>query len=137
MRRLGLDSAHRVLHQVGSHVVEHDNIRASLQGFLHLFQVFRLHFNRHRVRNMSTSAAHRLGDATGPFNMIILDHDGVVQPEAVIRTSSSTDRILLQHPVARRRLACIHQPGRQPAQRFHKRLRARCDTRQALQQVQG
>ena len=50
---------------------------------------------------------HRRCDATGEPNVIVLDEDGIEEPDPVIRRPASSDGVFLQHAKRGRRLARV------------------------------
>ncbi|CDN41104.1 hypothetical protein BN871_AB_01020 [Paenibacillus sp. P22] len=136
MGRTALDQTNGLRHKLRLHIVEHDDVRAAIKSFADLLHRFRLDLDLHRVRDDGTGRDHGRGDAAGSLDMVVLDHDGVVQAEAVIGAAADADGVLLQHPVARSRLAGVDQTSREPVQNVDEAACLGGDARQALHQVE-
>ncbi|MNJ64302.1 hypothetical protein D3C77_602460 [compost metagenome] len=136
MGRYSFNPYDRFLHQRWRHIIQHNNICSSRQGLVHLCQILSLYFDRHCMRNSGTGSLHGWRNTARSLNMIILNHNRIVQPEPVICSTAYTHSILLQHPVPWCRLACIHEADRKPLQCIDILPRPCRNPRQSLQQIQ-
>ena len=68
--------------------------------------------------------------------MIVLHHDTVEEPEAVVVAAALADRVFFEHTEAGRRLARIQQPRGRGTQRADIGLRLRRHARESLQKIQ-
>ena len=107
------DELHRFAHLIERHVVEHDDIGFRRDGFAHLFEPVAFDLDLDQTRHVRTGAFHRLGDAPGDGDVIVLDHHAAVETEAMIGAAAAGHRMLLQHAQAGRGLAGVDQlrPG--------------------------
>ncbi|MNP64756.1 hypothetical protein D3C76_1602770 [compost metagenome] len=78
------------------HVIQHNDICPGLQGFSHLLQIFSLHFNRHRMWDNGSRTLYRLGDSTCTLDVVILNHNGIVQSKSMIRSATHAHCIFLK-----------------------------------------
>jgi len=100
--------AHRLAHIVQAQFVEHDDVGSRRQGLFQLPKAFHFHFHR-LARGDLVGGADRLGDAPAGSDMVFLDQEGVIQPDAVVVAAATGDRVLLRQAQARQRLAGIQQ----------------------------
>ena len=68
--------------------------------------------------------------------MVVLDQDGVIQPEAVVHSAAAAHGVFLQRAQARRGLAGVDDDGARPLHRLHIGARKSGDPRQPPEQVE-
>jgi hypothetical protein len=90
---------------VERHVVEQHGVDAGAERLFELRQRVDLDLDLDQVADMAAHAADRLGDAAGDGDVIVLDQRGVVEAEAMVGSAPCPDRVFLQRPHERRRLA--------------------------------
>ena len=79
---------------------------------------------------------YRLCDAACHLDVVVLNHDHVIQPHPVVRSPAVFHCHLVQHPHARCGFPRIQKLRVRPCQFSHIPCRLRCDARHALQDVQ-
>ena len=78
---------------------------------------------------------HRTHDSAGEPDVVVFDQDPVVEPEAVIGTSTRAHGVLLQDAHQRRRLARV-EDGDVTGGRIDELSRERGDSREPLNEVE-
>jgi hypothetical protein len=68
--------------------------------------------------------------------MVVLQHDAVKEPEAVVPAPAAGDGVLLQHSITRGGLAGVEQAGAAPAKRVDQLVGVGGDTREMLEKVE-
>ena len=77
-----------------------------------------------------------LGKTAGRDDVVVLDHHGVIEAEAVIAAAARGDRILLQHAQARRGLAGANDLGEGPGCGIDGRCGCGGDPREMAEQIE-
>ena len=98
---------HRRLHSGAVHVVQHDDVRPGLQRLPHLVQVAGLHLQLDHMAQLFSDGRHRLGDAAGRVDVIVLEHGAVGQVEAMVFPAAHCHRVFLQGAQAGQGLAGV------------------------------
>ena len=80
--------------------------------------------------------AHGFLDRTGVIDVVILDQDHVIQPNAVVLAAPARHCQFIQRSQARGGLACIEDDRACPGHRLHKLIGQRGDPRHAPQEVE-
>ena len=94
-------------HSFKAHIVEHNDLRARVQGLGHLIKIAGFHFNFYHMAKLSTQKSDRVGDATGGIDVVILEHRAVGEVVTVVFTAAADDCIFLQGAKARQCFAGI------------------------------
>lgn len=76
-------------HRFKAHIVEHNDLRARVQGLGHLIKIAGFHFNFYHMAKLSTQKSDRVGDATGGINVVILEHRAVGEVVTVVFTAAA------------------------------------------------
>ena len=113
------DPLDRLPHHLRGHVIEQNDIRASLHGLPDIGQGVRFDHNPVSMRASfpGEPARCREGDALGAQkrDMVVLDHRAVSQRHAMIAATAEPDRPLLQGPQPWECLPCVKHAGPVPA----------------------
>ena len=103
------DEGHGLLHGIRVHIVEHDDVGPSLHGFAHLVQGLGLHLDLAHKGRIGAGPGHRLADAAGGADVVVLEHDAVGQVVAVVRAAAHGDGVFFKNAHVGRRFAGIQQ----------------------------
>src|SRR5207249_1336144 len=88
-------------------VVEQDDLRASLHRFGDLVQRTAFDLDFEPVWRTGAGGRDGRGNPAGGCDVIVLDENAVVEPQAVIEAAADTHGVLLQDPQPRGRLARV------------------------------
>ena len=78
------------------HVVEEHGVGPLCHRLGKLIEIVDLDLDPDEVAGMSPGAPDRLADAAGDGDMVVLDEDGIVETEAVVRTATAAHRVFLE-----------------------------------------
>ncbi len=100
-----IDHADRLTQQFGRHVVEQHGIHADCQSLSELSEGIDLDLDFHEMADRRFRALKRGANAARHGDVVVLDQDGVVQPEAMIATAAGAHRLFLENAQPRRRFS--------------------------------
>ncbi len=89
------------------HVVEQHHLRAGVEGLVELRKRVDLDLDRHHVTRMRSRSPHRGPDAPGSHDVVVLDQDRIVEPEAMVDATAAAHGVLLERTQPRRGLARV------------------------------
>ena len=117
-----------------SHVVEQDRVRAGGERLAALARACRTPPRPANQPSAARSTAARI--AAGEPEVVVLDQNPVVEPEAVVRSASAPDRVLLDCPQPGRRLSGVEDRRAGAGDGVHVAAGQRRYARQPAEQVQ-
>ena len=102
---------------VGRKVVEHDAVDAGKgQGFAHVVEAAALYFDgtlEAALGQVGFGAAHGLANSPRQVDVVVFEHDHVVQADAVVAPAAHLNRPFFEHAPARRGFAGVEQGARE------------------------
>lgn len=124
-------------HGEGIHVVKQDDVSASFDSLLDLSKCLTLHLDPDHMPRRVSHACHGFANRAGSSYVVVLDHHGVEEAEAVVLASSAPDCIFLERPQPRNRFACVSDARFKSGEFLHELVSESGDTTQVHQVVQG
>ena len=118
-------------------VVQKQEIGAGLEGFAKLGLAFHLDLDPQAERRAKPRGGDGRGNAPGDRNVVVLDQDSVVEPEAMVRSPAGDDRPLVERAKARRRLARVENPGGRSTHGLDVTPGLGRDARHSLEEIEG
>ena len=98
---------YRATHRVQVEIIEQDQFRAGSQRSVELRQRFHLDLHGDAIAGQLKRRCQYRRDSAGSCNVVFLDEDAVVQPDALILPAAHTHGVFFGQPQAWQRLAGI------------------------------
>ena len=127
----------RLLHLVERHIVEKYRVDAQRKRLIQLGESVYLDFDSHHVTQSPAYTLDCRRDSARGCDVVVLDQDGVVEPEAVIETPAAPDSIFLERSHARGCFACTDDTHFRAGDGVDKRARSGGYARQMTNEIQG
>ena len=131
------DHVHTFLHGLRRHVVQHDHIGTAFHCLSGLLQAFHLDFDFRHVAGVGFGPCQGFLHAAGHGDVVVLDQDGVVEPQPVVVAATGADGVFFQQPQSRCGLPGVHHPGAVGSGQIRQFSGPGGDAGQVLEQIQG
>ncbi len=96
---------------LGRHVVEKHCISANRQQFFQLIESIDFNFDLDHVAEPFAGPSNRLRDAAGNHDVVVLNHDAIIQPEPMIDAAAHTNRVFFEGTQPGRGFPCANDLG--------------------------
>lgn len=107
--------SHGLTHDITAHIVEQDDLNATVKALLDLIQCIGLNFNFHGVRSASSQEIDGSTDGADCRQVVVLDHHPITQTKAVIMAAANPNGVFFEEAQTRCRFAGIDDFDRQGA----------------------
>ncbi len=109
---------------------------AGVEGFGELLQGFHFDLDEYVVATNGAGLFQRGGDSAGGHDVVFLDQDSVIEPEAMVLAAAAGDGVLLRQPQAGQGLAGVDDARAGAGDGIDMKPRHRGGGREQLQEVQ-
>jgi len=123
-------------HGVEIEIIEQDQLRTGRQRFVELVQRFHLDLHAHAVAGQPERRFQHRCDAAGRGDVVFLDQDAVVEPDALVLSAARAHRVFFGQAQAGQRLAGVEDGGARAGDGCDVRPGRRRHGRQGLQEIQ-
>ena len=125
----------------GVEVIQHDAMDAAVvEDLVELIEVAHFDFDSEVLvvlTEVAVGAVDGCGDAASEVDMIVLEHDHVVETDAVVGASAAFDGVFLKETHVGRSLAGVEEPSVEAVEHIDEAVCLGSDTAEALHEVEG